>query len=278
MLPLFRGVSGHLATISSSSENSFVQSILDGVNAWVDGSKSGGYWVFSSGPEAGGVITYFNWNAGSPTNNLCLGMLSSGYLADVACSNLEYYVVEYECPYGGAFTLTGCSIGLLFSCLRYFSHLLMWFVFVSAQYPENGHFYEVVLTSYGWANASTAAAARTLRGATGHLASITGTGENAFITTLIGPPSLVAWIGVSQVGGVWVFSSGPEANANVSYGNWQSVLSNSGACGVMRSTGQWDDISCASSNYFIVEYECAPGYAFNSTACYGLCMFCCCPS
>ena len=112
VLPSFRGVSGHLATISSSGENSFVQSILNGVNVWVDGSKSGGFWVYSSGPEAGTDVSYFNWNVGSPGGNLCLSMLSSGYLADVGCLTLEYYVVEYECPYGGAFTLTGCSIGL----------------------------------------------------------------------------------------------------------------------------------------------------------------------
>ena len=140
---------------------------------------------------------------------------------------------------------------------------------VSGQYAENGHFYEIVLTPYSWSGASSAASVRTLHGATGHLATITGAGENAFITTLIGPPSLVAWIGVSQVAGAWVFSSGPEASGNVSYGNWQSVLSNSGTCGLMRSTGQWDDVSCTSSNYFVVEYECGAGYAFNSTSCYG---------
>ena len=147
----------------------------------------------------------------------------------------------------------------------------------AVQYAANGHYYEVIATSVGWSSALSAAAMLpSFRGVSGHLATISSSNENSFVQSIL--DGVNAWVDGSKSGGYWVFSSGPEANANVSYGNWQSVLSNSGVCGVMRSTGQWDDISCASSNYFIVEYECAPGYAFNSTACYGLCMFCCCPS
>ena len=249
-LPLFRGVAGHLVTISSAAENAFVKNVAGGNNIWIGGNKTGTMWTFTAGPEAGTTITYTNWNSGSPGGNTCLSTLGTGFWVDTNCATLQAYVVEYECPYGGVFTAAGCSI---------------------AADPVNGHFYEVVITaSYTWTKARTSAANRTLFGAVGHLATITGQSESNVVTSLVGPSSLNAWIDVSLVSGDWVFSTGSEAGVNVSVTNWQSLPTDSGTCGLIRSSGLWDYISCLNAQYFVVEYECVPGYAFNATGCYGL--------
>ena len=246
-LPAFRGIQGHLATLTSAGESTFVAALLGGVSAWIDGQKSA-FWMFTTGPEAGAIVAYFNWGPGSPSSSTCMSMLGSGLWADAACGTALAYVVEYECPYGGVFLPAGCSIAIN---------------------PGNGHVYEVVPASLSFGGALSAAAARSFRGAPGHLATVVGAGENQFIASLLGPSQLSAWIDASKSGSTWVFSSGPEATQALAIGNWLASPSNTGSCSDMLSSGFWDVVSCALPQYYVAEYECAPGFTFNATACTG---------
>lgn len=69
------GVTGHLATLTSASENAFAAlTVAQGALAWVAGSDDGaeGSWTWRAGPEAGTAIGYTNWAPGEP-NNCCNG-------------------------------------------------------------------------------------------------------------------------------------------------------------------------------------------------------------
>lgn len=59
-------------------------------------------------------------------------------------------------------------------------------------FEDNGHYYELVFVEDGltWEDARVAAEARTYRGASGHLATITSTAENLFLTRVFGESSL----------------------------------------------------------------------------------------
>ena len=90
-----------------------MSNITSGNAVWIDGAKAGNVWSFTTGIEAGTALTYFNWNATVPNTFSCLRMLGTGLWVDTNCSTASSYVVEYQCPFGGVFTLTGCSIGLM---------------------------------------------------------------------------------------------------------------------------------------------------------------------
>ena len=80
-------------------------------------------------------------------------------------------------------------------------------------FDGNGHFYEVVATTLLWEEAKNAAAAKSLVGLPGYLATITSQEENDFILNLI---SERAWIGASDraTEGDWRWVTGPEGQAN----------------------------------------------------------------
>jgi hypothetical protein len=69
------GMPGYLATITSAAENAFASvTVAQGGLAWIGGTDEAveGTWRWIDGPEAGQLLTYFNWNAGEP-NNCCGG-------------------------------------------------------------------------------------------------------------------------------------------------------------------------------------------------------------
>ncbi|MFN8022049.1 MAG: lectin-like protein [Acidimicrobiales bacterium] len=87
----------------------------------------------------------------------------------------------------------------------------------------NGHFYRFVSApGLSQAAAIAAAAATTINGQTGYLATITSAAEQAVVTTVVGSNS--AWISGTDavVEGVWRFNTGPENGQQFSSGN-QSV-------------------------------------------------------
>lgn len=78
-----QGVAGHLATITTEAENSFVTSkILNVQNAWIGASDAEveGRWKWVTGPEAGTVF----WEANCAATATCVGNLPGGAYEDAA--------------------------------------------------------------------------------------------------------------------------------------------------------------------------------------------------
>jgi Secretion system C-terminal sorting domain/Lectin C-type domain len=158
-------------------------------------------------------------------------------------------------------------------------------------YSGNNHFYEFIAGSLSWTTAKTNAAAKSLFGLQGYLATITSQGENDFIQQKITGDG---WIGASddysyinaatgsatyanQAGseGKWYWVTGPVgetgtqfSNGNTSpasvssrYMNWNpSEPNNSGSIehyGEIYSstgTGKWNDLPNTSLLGYVVEY------------------------
>ena len=72
----YRGLQGYLATVTSASENASVLASLPAttasVNYFLGGSdqKVEGRWLWECGPEKGTALTFGNWNAGEPNNEI----------------------------------------------------------------------------------------------------------------------------------------------------------------------------------------------------------------
>ena len=111
------GVSGYLATITSSAENTFISGRLTG-DGWFGASDAAteGTWKWVTGPEAGTTFwqgtgsgstvggNYAHWNTGEPNdsggNEDCAETyVSSGFWNDLNCTgNTLGYVVEFGAP------------------------------------------------------------------------------------------------------------------------------------------------------------------------------------
>ena len=68
---MYKGMSGHLATITSQEENDFLYSLVSGsytnfVGSWIGGKAPEGWLV---GPESGQNFTYTNWGGIEPNNS-----------------------------------------------------------------------------------------------------------------------------------------------------------------------------------------------------------------
>ncbi len=116
---VYNGMQGHLAAVTSPSENQFIASLPgSGLAVWIDGSDAAteGTWTFATGPKLGAAMTYTNWDAASAqpnggTSATCLMLLDDGTWGSAVCSKKFYFVVEYE----ATCALPWCSGTLLVS-------------------------------------------------------------------------------------------------------------------------------------------------------------------
>jgi hypothetical protein len=113
----FKGLPGHLVTISSAEENAFVTSLLKISWIAVDDREIEGTFMYAAGPERGSLPAYTAWGPGQPDN--WQGNEDCGHLwdalslpknwNDAPCTERMPYVIEYECPVGQIFTTSGCQ-------------------------------------------------------------------------------------------------------------------------------------------------------------------------
>ena len=174
-----RGMYGHLATITSESENNFIVEDVMGkvTSAWIggfqpDGSpEPDGGWRWVTGEP----FDYTHWGPGQPDQNggedenaIELKGLDSAFPYEwhdqAGDTDFFPYVVEYS------------------------------FVFN----PENGHYYELVTDEVLWPDANAAARVRVYRGMYGHLATITSESENNFVVAMMTGVVTSAYIGGFQ--------------------------------------------------------------------------------
>lgn len=138
--------------------------------------------------------------------------------------------------------------------------------------PSNGHFYRPISTGANFASAITLSSQQTFKGQTGYLVTITSNDEDLFIFNNV--PQSNIWFAADDrtTEGRWAISAGPEVNTllrigNASgtnqqgvYNNWASGEPNdwggSEDAAVTKWGGgfQWNDLSVANVNPYIVEF------------------------
>ena len=142
----------------------------------------------------------------------------------------------------------------------------------SSTNPETGHYFEVYAANgIDWATANANAAGRSCEGVTGHLATITASGEEAFVdefrhqSLVLGLPQPQVWVGGFQDTGGWRWINNegpfPSVNNDTLYANWApGEPNNSGGEDKVEyfsggSLGGWNDIlGTAVNSGYIVEY------------------------
>lgn len=110
---LVNGVGGHVVTVTSAAENTFVTGLIT-ANVWMDGSDSAteGQWRWASGPNAGQMFwlgtssgsvqngLYANWMAAQPDDSGgaedALQLRTNGQWNDVSATLTQAYVIEWE--------------------------------------------------------------------------------------------------------------------------------------------------------------------------------------
>ena len=104
------GVAGHLVAIGSAAENTFVQSLLAGNDAWLGASDAGGegVWRWFGGSDDGGNFSsgstainnyYANWAASNPNGGTAENyavMNTNGTWSDVTAGSTHRYIIEWE--------------------------------------------------------------------------------------------------------------------------------------------------------------------------------------
>ena len=131
----------------------------------------------------------------------------------------------------------------------------------------NGHAYEIIDSKVNWATAKSLAEGSAFGGVGGYLATVTSTGEEAYLQARMNDG---AWIGGSDSSseGDWRWVTGPENNTlfwsggspmNGAYTLWQAGQPDNNGdedCLELRFNGSesWNDEKCSSLRNYIIEY------------------------
>lgn len=224
-------IQGHLATITSHEESSFINSQILSVvcppgvceSQHVDGFWLGGYQLDNTEEPSGkwawlqdGSFFYTNWNTGEPNNwegsEDCLALPWLGCWNDINCNKtLGAYVIEYDCQW----KMRGCE-----------ERPFQW----TEEQGGNGHWYQAIRHFSTWEEAKQQAASQTLYGLSGYLATITSKEEDEFVSQMLStlssetiPPYCSGSIGCSaQWSAEFGFWLGGQLNEN---GQWQWITS-----------------------------------------------------
>jgi hypothetical protein len=267
---LSAALGGHLATISSVSEDNFVKALIPRSTAWLFGpsiglvqqtgaSEPGGGWGWVTGEP----LTYTGWYPGEPNDGPGYGehwvrfRFTNGVLAwnDVPESApggeplVPTAIVEWsaDCNGDGIIDYGQCRDGSLPDyngnnipdCCETGTACVVGSYPVQWRVSEggNGHWYQLAInpaTSEHWRWSEAASHATRLGG---HLATLTSQSENAGVYSLLGlaeSVGVVAWIGLAQSPG----SSEPGGgwlwctNEPVSFLNWKPQSPDDSGCSI----------------------------------------------
>eukprot|EP00042_Codosiga_hollandica_P032570 m.209522 g.209522 ORF g.209522 m.209522 type:complete len:368 (-) comp53942_c0_seq10:1049-2152(-) len=234
-------------TISTQKEFAFTQTLANKTTVWLAGSDSAveGVWRWMAGPENGQIINPTFWNAGQPdnTNNQdCLWFWDAEAFMwdDAGCASTAIYLVEYEAP--------------------------------PQQYGT--HYYQLFTATLDFNTALAAATQTTYNGWTGHLATVTSSGEMVFTQAIVNKASV--WLAGSDSATecVWRWA-GPESGQIINptfWDNGQPDNLNNQDCMWFWNTGTFlcDDVACATPAMYLVEYEgcCGAVLVSGSELCY----------
>ena len=111
----FKGVAGHLVTITSQSEQLYTTGLSGGASTWIGVSDIGmqGLYLYSGGSVDGQRPSYTAWGSGQPSNtagNDCAELVSNGMSwSNINCATHVQFIVEFECPPGFVFTSLACQ-------------------------------------------------------------------------------------------------------------------------------------------------------------------------
>jgi len=132
--------------------------------------------------------------------------------------------------------------------------------------PFNGHYYELIVGEYTWAQALADAATHTYDPAgppppmQGHLVTINDGSENTILTGEV--PNNGYWIGATDNGaeGTWRWAAGPEAGTTIGYANWNpGQPDNAGGAENWATKNlfgpEWNDWCLTCHTNYVVEYE-----------------------
>ena len=236
---------GHLATITSGSENAVVYSLRGNSSSsqdiWIGLNDKGDEGTFEWVDHDGTNTSYRKWYDGEPNGQPndgdCVRMVSNGKWRDSSCSD-EYY---YVCQKPDVTLLPKCQSGWTpngLSCYSRFTKRTKW---------------------------DSAESDCKLRG--GHLVSINSTSENSVVFSLRGTSSSKRsdiWIGLNDKDkkGSFVWIDGTRS----SYTNWHSSEpDDSGDCVRMVSDGTWKDKSCSEKYQYVCEYQLTTPSIIQST-------------
>jgi Tol biopolymer transport system component len=152
------------------------------------------------------------------------------------------------------------------------------------QWPENGHYYELVIVTsrHTWDQARDEAENRTYLGSPGYLATIHSAEENAFILNLVSSTGGITgvWLGGFQPEGSvepnggwrwvtsepWNYTNWDPPNPNNAVGGTEDYLQM--LTGPPYHVGKWSDISNNNADLrpYIVEYEPIPDQSTRTSA------------
>ena len=113
----FKGMVGHLATVTSEAENDFIVNTWPGIGererVWIGGTKAEGNWQWITGEP----WSYLNWGWGEPSGDgNCLEYWDNSEWNDEPCGNEKtLYLVEYEAAAVPAMTVWGMLVLVIFS-------------------------------------------------------------------------------------------------------------------------------------------------------------------
>ena len=255
----YKGMIGHMATITSPSESNFIQQNFQAEGYWLGGyqiskdNEPSGNWAWITGED----WDYTNWRSDQPDNTVntedrlqLLGP-NGAWNDNTSETKQPGFVVEFD-------SLANVS---------------------SPVYnPANGHYYQMVSTPRGteWYGAEAAAERTVFNGAPGHLAAVTDPSELEFIASRF-PGADGFWLGGYQpavgtanatTGWRWVtgepmtytaWMTGCPTAATGEDDNWANGIA------LRLPDGKWqDDLTGKARPGYIVEYDgWRPGPVLN---------------